>query len=253
MFGLELSSKQAVWGEFGDFIGGSLNPVIGLITISLLVLTLRSQQTELSEQRKQIARQAFEQTFFTWLNNYRSAVYQLRFRPPIASVTEKAGVDAMHWVLSYARSLPRSGFDELYSNVDIDTREKQRKQERELTATWWLDRFNQFEPQVGSIIRTLYTLVRWIDKNDDLSTREKWDYIAIVRAQLSSPELRILFFNGYTEAGEPFTQYIDRYAILDNLPLDSHSEVKWGINAKTHPFGEPAFQSELAREALGLA
>jgi len=253
MFGRELSADQGVWGAFGDFIGGSLNPVIGLITISLLVLTLRSQQAEMREQRQQSAKQAFEQTFFTWLNSYRSAIYQFRFRPPNAGVTEKEGVDAMHWVLSYARSLPPSGFAELHRNVDIDTREKQRKQERELTTAWWLDRFNQLEPQLGSIIRTLYTLIRWIDKNDSLSTREKWDYIAIVRAQLSSPELRILFFNGYTEAGEPFTQYIDRYAILDNLPLNSHSEVKWGISAKTHPFGESAFQSELARETLGLA
>lgn len=58
---LPASLNVAHWGAFGDFIGGSFNPVAGLITIVLLVITLSQNaralqltRDELIETRKQI-------------------------------------------------------------------------------------------------------------------------------------------------------------------------------------------------------
>lgn len=93
---------QDKWGMFGDFIGGILNPVVGVVTLVLLVKTLLSQQRaiqlqseELRLQRRELAlqraetaqstaalnsqheaivQQNLEQSLFTWLENYRSLV-----------------------------------------------------------------------------------------------------------------------------------------------------------------------------------
>ncbi|SHG95871.1 hypothetical protein SAMN04488068_1983 [Hydrocarboniphaga daqingensis] len=48
----KLSTDPAVWGQFGDFVGGAANPVIGLLTLIALVLTivLQSKQLDLSTQ-----------------------------------------------------------------------------------------------------------------------------------------------------------------------------------------------------------
>ena len=79
MFGWALSRSHEIWGQFGDFLGGVVNPVVGLVTIVLLIFTLQSQQKELAEQRSQAAIQGFEQTFTSWLTAYRDAVYQTDF------------------------------------------------------------------------------------------------------------------------------------------------------------------------------
>ncbi len=46
------SVDSAVWGQFGDYIGGVLNPVFGLLTLVAVLKTIRLQQLELSEARK---------------------------------------------------------------------------------------------------------------------------------------------------------------------------------------------------------
>ncbi len=47
-----ISEDPSRWGEFGDFIGGVINPTIGLITIWLLVNTLKQEKTSHDEQVK---------------------------------------------------------------------------------------------------------------------------------------------------------------------------------------------------------
>lgn len=44
-----LSNDQTIWGVFGDYVGGILNPIVGLITIILLVVTLRQNQRALHQ------------------------------------------------------------------------------------------------------------------------------------------------------------------------------------------------------------
>lgn len=46
------SSSHEVWGQFGDFVGGTLNPIFGFVSVLVLVATLGLQRKELSEARK---------------------------------------------------------------------------------------------------------------------------------------------------------------------------------------------------------
>lgn len=47
-----LSKDPAVWGQFGDFIGGVLNPVCAYMALVWLVRSYALQKTELAETRK---------------------------------------------------------------------------------------------------------------------------------------------------------------------------------------------------------
>jgi len=40
---LPLSQSQEVWGQMGDFLGGTLNPVLTFITVFLLICSLNHQ------------------------------------------------------------------------------------------------------------------------------------------------------------------------------------------------------------------
>lgn len=79
-----LSYDQGRWGEFGDFLGGTLNPILGFLTVIILVSTLKVQRKELRESRKALKRngelvseqlkllkaQALEATFFKLLEDF---------------------------------------------------------------------------------------------------------------------------------------------------------------------------------------
>lgn len=71
----ELSPKQEVWGQFGDFLGGVLNPVLTFITMMFLAGSLRLQaeaNTQLIEDSRRNERiekiRKFEIQFFNLID-----------------------------------------------------------------------------------------------------------------------------------------------------------------------------------------
>lgn len=57
-----LSNDQSVWGAFGDFLGGILNPVLTFTTVYLLIRSLEAQRQTLSHSEQQLseAKNTFE-------------------------------------------------------------------------------------------------------------------------------------------------------------------------------------------------
>lgn len=56
-----LSTSQGVWGEFGDFLGGALNSLIGLFALFALFMTIVLQTKELESTREELRRAAASQ------------------------------------------------------------------------------------------------------------------------------------------------------------------------------------------------
>lgn len=48
---------RAEWGQFGDYIGGVVNPIVGLATVVMVVQTLRVTRSEAKETRTELANQ----------------------------------------------------------------------------------------------------------------------------------------------------------------------------------------------------
>lgn len=53
-FRLQPIGEPEAWSLFGDYFSGVLNPVIGVITVVLVVLTLRTTRDEAADTRKQL-------------------------------------------------------------------------------------------------------------------------------------------------------------------------------------------------------
>ena len=65
--GYDISDSPEQWGQLGDYLGGLVNPFIGLITVLLLVSSLRQNQIALAQSREELkhARAAIEQATAT--------------------------------------------------------------------------------------------------------------------------------------------------------------------------------------------
>ena len=60
----KFSSDPAVWGQFGDFIGGTANPILSFITLVLLAFTLglQNRQLNISSRELELSRKELELT-----------------------------------------------------------------------------------------------------------------------------------------------------------------------------------------------
>ena len=109
-----------------------------------------------------------------------------------------------------------------------------------LKGTTWTPSYKPFQGHVsklGHYYRHLYQLVKYVSssKIHGFGFREKYDYIKIVRAQLSNHEQTLIYFNSFFGAGriwwiesntslkndkEEVLSYFLDYRIIKNLPFN---------------------------------
>lgn len=88
-----------VTGSVGDTIGGTTAPIVGLISIFLLVVTLWEQKKSNESQLKYMRDEKFESTFFNLLNEQRE-IQKIRMKLGIS-------IKCMHNLFRH-RCLPRN-------------------------------------------------------------------------------------------------------------------------------------------------
>jgi uncharacterized membrane protein len=258
----------AVWGQFGDYFGGLINPVVGIVTVYLVLLSIAIQRKELQSslhelkqsnealatQNAAIALQSFEQTFFAWLANYRDLVSSVTFEG-------RTGRDAIRemWASLLGTGpvrdrlrivLPVQEYETAIRSGGVSDANKSRVSEGLLLS--WEVIYDRSEHHIDSMFRTLYRLVRWVDEQPMslLPPEQKWHYISIVRAQLSRVEMIYLFYNGFTDRGRKFAYYINKYAMFDNLDDNEDFGLQFMRQLDESPFDAEAYDSTLAREVL---
>lgn len=249
------SNQRSEWGTLGDFFGGILNPIFGFASFLALLATifyqakelnastkeLKNSATALAAQNRAIELQSFEQTFFSWLNTYRSLL---------------DSVEKIYQHNSYTLTLSgRRALKYIKDQAFLDFDSKQLKgdftKDVELIVAVkesWNKLYKDEESQLDSLFRTLYRLFLWVDQNTKLNPTEKWLYISIIRSQLSWIEMVYLFYNCLTERGSKFKTLVEKYAIFDNLAFNN--DIK--LTALSYEYFDEAFNSDLARKKLGL-
>ena len=94
----KLSNDPATWGTFGDYLGGTLNPIISFLAFIGLLYTIHQQAQEMQatreelkqaaeQQRQQVEQQSrqskifnlrqFESTFFSLLNQHNKIIEKI--------------------------------------------------------------------------------------------------------------------------------------------------------------------------------
>ena len=69
--------------------------------------------------------------------------------------------------------------------------------------------------------RHLFQTVKFVADQDDSTVKEKYEYLKILRAQLSGHEQLMLYYNSLTTLGKPWLEnkYFTEYRMIKNLPL----------------------------------
>lgn len=208
-----LAAKSDEWGQFGDFVGGVLNPAFSFLALFALLATfalqvrqlrmsaneLRNSAEALIKQEQVQLRQNFESSFFQLLRLHNDIVNSIDLVSEEGRMTR--GRDCLRVFL--------------------------KRLELKLTQAGALRDFEAFvvtynvfhadhEHEIGHYFRLLYNIVKLVKRTEGI---DKKYYTNLVRAQLSSAELKLLFYNCLSNWGaEKFKPMVEEFALLKTIP-----------------------------------
>ncbi len=165
----DISPNIAEWGQFGDYFGGLLNPIFGLISLVLVAAALRSQT-------QAAARQAFENQFFTLLGLHSTVLQSIDRK--LKDKTIKQGRDCFQ--LFYRKIVAISQRDK----VPMAT-----AYQRFIDKDGW---------EIEHYFRTVYHMFKHVKdghRSINATENEQKRYYDLIKSQLSQYELVLLWLN----------------------------------------------------------
>lgn len=224
-----LSKDAARWGTFGDFFGGTLNPILSFLALIIVLKTYLSQQEELKETRKILKeqsetqkRQQFESTFFELLkvHNQELEVF-CKSEPYIED-------GRTHWANPLARQLVQDiKRNELRTLKDAKNilQSKNHLCRRYFLVLYQLLKFIAIHSNNG--------ITESFDdsdiEKDDISANEKM-YSNIIRATLTDMVVLLLLVNCYSNEKDTgnywkYKLLVERYSFFEHAAfLDEHNK-----------------------------
>jgi hypothetical protein len=218
------------WGQFGDFIGGLMNPIISGLALLALVVSIRLQKTELAETRKSIDEQRREQRFFDLLNLYQSTTNTLIKdnqvgKAAIQNIIKEFTPRIDEFIRSGTTVIERYKRPNRGDSLESLTRQilsgTEKVDELPLIIKCWK---KDGLPTFGHYFRTTFAVFFQLEK---LLKNDHWIYGGIFRAQLSQDELvaitlHLVFDN--TE-NSPTVNLACKYGLLKHLENENFR--KW--------------------------
>lgn len=105
IFGTQLSEDTAVWGQFGDYIGGTLNPILSFLSVVLLIKSVSLQteanndlKKELKDNEKTENFRAFNVIFFSMIESQRNIFREFKIEFGEDQLSEKFGNAAVIYI-----------------------------------------------------------------------------------------------------------------------------------------------------------
>lgn len=220
-------------GTFGDMFGGinalfsglAFSGVIYAIILQKKELTLqrkelRMTRKELKGQKKEMAlqnetllKQNFENTFFQLLRLHGDIVSSIDL------VRNEGNKNHPTRITTTGRDCFKV-FEARFKKIFYDQRFHQKDgpplpQVHAHIQGAYNDFFSEDQANLGHYFRSLYQIVKLVDQSE---MDDKKTYTNLIRAQLSSYELTLLFYYGLSLlGGEKFLPLIEKYTLLKHL------------------------------------
>ena len=224
-----LCSNPEIRGQWGDSFGG-INALFTGLAFAILIWTLHVQQEELALQRgelrgqkEQLEKQNFGSAFFQLLSLHNDIVNAMQIRG------RKHGRECFVEMLNDLK-------DEHYPQTQEAANSN--SPEAKILNDTYENFLIPYEPVVGYYFRHLYNVVKFVDHHSDLLKEDTKRYTNLVRAQLSSYELGLLFYNCLSERGAEFKGLVEDYALLEDVSSTELIDDEHKKHYKESAFGE---------------
>lgn len=228
----KLSTDQNIWATFGDYVGGTLSPILAFLALLALLLSIHYQRIELEKSTKQleesaialknqndlIKKQNIEATFFQLLKLYNEIVQGLQIIAEGVNSNRKPIeiIKINRECITYSFGLVRYQLQE--KGYENETNDQKRL---ELIEEAYEIVFAKYSNAIGHYFRNIYLIFKFID-DSDMEFKDKENYANILRSQFSRDELNLLLYNSLSKYGkETILPLVKRYDLLKYLEKDN--------------------------------
>lgn len=190
----ELSIAKA--GTFGDSFGALTSLFTGLGLVGVIT-TIYLQHIEIKRNKEAFQQQQFEGIFFQLLRLHCDIIASMEL-----NTNQAKGRQCFSYYIIELEGKMQSAFNNSPEKFDA-----------------FYDCFyNKHQATLGNYFRLLYNIVKLVKRTDGI---DKYFYTNLVRAQLSSDELKLIFYNCLSTWGiEKFKPLIEEFALLKAIPVD---------------------------------
>jgi len=211
-----LSARPEVWGVFGDYLGGVLNPVLAFASLIVVLVTLYENRIQAADDRRARRIDTVMTAFTGLIERVTETVNDFRYeRTRVMPVGIASASGAVDWV--QGREAFRAMFQHALKSPYLHDAGKGNEPnvERYVALMKKLDADWGYE--LGVYYRLINHLFTFIDLAD-LPFEERTRLANFARAQLSSYELSLLFYNGlWGEGRATFKPLAEKYGLFKHL------------------------------------
>lgn len=187
---------------------------------------IKGQKEQLAAQNETLTHQNFESSFFQLLSLYNNIIDAMAFSVSGSHASKRDSFRLTHHTLRYDYNSNVPSEENLEGTFQslLEREWDSAEEEKQFMLKRINERYDLFfaehQAQVGHYFRHLYNMVNFVDEKDFLPYQEKKRYTNLIRAQLSSYELVLLFYNCLSEREKNFKPLIEKYTLLKNIDFN---------------------------------
>lgn len=181
---------------------------------------IRGQKEQLQAQNQTLQKQNFENSFFQLLGLHREIVNSMSISGSLFDTPERSysGRECFKPMLRKLLDIYQAPKMKVYTETWPDTDEARTLMYKRANEKYE-EFFSDLHPYVGHYFWHLYNVVKFIDQGDQDIVDQKF-YTDLLRAQLSSTELGLLFYHGLSDRGSEFKILVEKYSLFEDMPSD---------------------------------
>ena len=213
-FDFKIDSNVEHFGQFGDFIGGTLNPILAFLSFMALLYTIKIQTDELKLSREELEATREELKGSRIAQQEQSESLKLQNEATKLQIFENTFFKfiEMFMMTRNNMSYSRGKLDNLYSFDAIN----------KFLLAYRCKGKNDFEYVTEIYFEQIYQILKFIDENN---IENKQRYVNIFRAQFTKNELEFLFYHCLGTIGKRrFKKLVEDYEFFEHIILNEDIE-----------------------------
>ncbi|MCT7537266.1 putative phage abortive infection protein [Aliarcobacter butzleri] len=214
-FDFKIDSNVEHFGQFGDFIGGTLNPILAFLSFMALLYTIKIQTDELKLSREELKATREELKGSRIAQQEQSESLKLQneatklqiFESTFFSLLSETNGLLDDFLMEDEEKKINENIERCIDSKIIHSKDKLKE---------------EFSSINNGLMKTyfimLYQLLKYID-NSNISNKKF--YTNIVRANLDNKILALLAINCYVYDFKEYKSFLDKYSFFEHLDISS--------------------------------
>lgn len=226
-FSFIISQEDTVksnWGTFGDFIGGTLNPIFALFSLFAIIYTIKIQTKELELSREELEATRKELEGSRIAQQEQSESLKLQNEATKLQIFENTFFQLLNQHNEYLdllieeKCLEQISFIE-YKYINGFAQNNGPMKKVQIYEEFKLLNYKNYV--VKNYYMILYQLLKFIDEKSKDTIINAKQYTNILRALIDNEVLKILAVNCEAYNFNEYKEYIERYAFFEHIDIDS--------------------------------